>query len=126
MAEGALEVFGAHRSEDGVPALVEGFEEGERDLDGRLLHVGELGPAVFGVGLDGGLVLGQAELEADVGVHVAVRHVMDHLADGPAAVAVGGVELPVVEAGDGGAEGGGGAGDGGDGFLRARRRRALP
>jgi len=39
-------------------------------------------------GLDGRLRLGESEFEADIRVHVALRDVMNHLADGPAAVAI--------------------------------------
>ena len=64
----------------------------------------QLGPGGFVVGLDGGPVLSERELEADVGVGVAVGDVMHHLAHGPAAVAIGRVELRVAEARDGRAQ----------------------
>ncbi len=75
----------------------------QRRLD-RQLAVGKLGPGGFVVGLDGGPIFGERELEADVGVGVAVGDVMDDLAHGPAAVAVGRVELGVAQALDGGAK----------------------
>ncbi len=60
--------------------------------------VGELRPCSFVVGLDGGPILSERELEADIGVRVAVGDVMHDLAHGPAAVAIGRVELGVGEA----------------------------
>ena len=80
--------------------------------------VGQSRPGGFVVGLDGGPVLGERELEADVGVGVAVGEVMHDLAHGPAAVAIGRVELGVVEAADRGAQGARAAGAG---FQCARR-----
>ena len=76
-----------------------------RSRDGAIgrFRVGEFGPAGFEVRLDRGDILGEREFETGEGVHVAVGDVMDQLADGPAAGAVGRVELLVVEAGDCGA-----------------------
>jgi len=48
------------------------------------LRVGESCPAVFGIGLDGGVVLGEGEFETDVSVEMAVRDVVRDLTDGPA------------------------------------------
>jgi hypothetical protein len=45
----------------------------------------KLGPAVLGVRLDGGLVLGESQLEANIGVQV----------DGPAALAIRRIQLLV-------------------------------
>ncbi len=100
--------------------------ESQARVDGGGAGVGELGPELLVVGLDGGPILGEGEADADVGIHVAVGDVVDELADGPAAVAIGGVELRVVQAGDGGAEifrQGGEDGDGGGvvGEVRLRR-----
>ena len=61
---------------------------------------GQRGPRRLVVGLDRRHVLGQGELEAAVAVDVAVGDVVGHLADGPAAGAVFGVELRVGEPGD--------------------------
>ena len=60
---------------------------------------------------------GEGELVAEEGGGVRVAEVMDELADGPAAIAVGGVELVVIEAGDGVAQLLGEVGEGGDGFA---------
>src|SRR6185369_4216808 len=78
-----LEVLRGHRPQHGVPAVVERLEEKQRHFDRRSPRVGELGPAVLFIRLDRRLVLGQRQLEADVGVHMAVRHVVDDLPDGP-------------------------------------------
>ncbi len=89
----ALPVGFGHCFHDGYPALVEAVEEAEGGLCGDDVCVLEFGPGGFVVGLDGGFVLCQRELEADVAVHVAVGEVVDDLAYRPTAFAIGGVEL---------------------------------
>ena len=63
-----------------------------------------LAQALFVVGLDGGSVLGEGKPDAGEGVHVRIGDVVDELPDGPAALAVGGVELAGGERDDGFAE----------------------
>ena len=116
VAEASLPLGFVERLEEHDPAGVEGFDDVEGPLD-RAGDVVEEGPGVFVVGLDGWPVFGEGELDADDGVHVGVGDVVDELADGPAAVAVGGGELGVVEILDGVAEVGRGARRG----LRWRR-----
>ena len=82
------------------PAGVEAFDEFERPL-GRGDAIVQEGPGFLVVRLDGGPVLGEREPDADDRVHVRVSDMVDELADSPAALAVGCVELRVVEAGDG-------------------------
>lgn len=60
------------------------------------------------------MLLGERQLEAHVGVHVGIRHVVHDLARRPPAVAVGGVELRVGEALHRLAHGGGKVADGVD------------
>lgn len=85
-------------------AGVDAFENGERGLDGRLAGVGQGGPVVLVVGLERRSVLGENEAGADVGLHVGVGKVVDHLEAVPAARAVGAGELLVRGAGDEGAQ----------------------
>ena len=85
---------------------MDGIDERQGDLDGHAA-VRQAGPGGLVVGLDGGRVLSEGQLDANVGVGVAVGDVVDDLADGPAAFAVGGVELGVVEPGNGLAKTGG-------------------
>jgi hypothetical protein len=115
MVEAALPLIGGEGLEEHDPAGVEGFDELERPLDGGAGGVVEGGPGLLVIGLDGGPVFGEGEANAGDGVHVAVGDVMDELADGPAVVAVGCVELRVAEAVDSVAELAGEIGDGGDG-----------
>ena len=82
---------------------VQRVNEDQRAIDGQA-RVGQARPRGLVVRLDGGPILGERELEADEGVGVAVGEVMHHLADGPAAVAIGRVELSFAEAGDRGAQ----------------------
>jgi len=104
VVEAALEIFFGHGLEQADPARVQRVDERERDIDGKPAAVGERGPGGLVVWLDGGPIFGEGELEANVAVGVAVGDVVHELADGPATVAVGRVDLRVVEAGDGFAE----------------------
>src|SRR6266849_9911294 len=76
------EVLGFQGAPETVPAIVQGVEKGLRNRDWSGFGVDELCPAGFFVRADGGLVFGERQAQADVGVHVAVRDVMDDLADG--------------------------------------------
>ena len=89
------------------------FDKLERPLD-RGDRVMQVGPGCFVVGHDSGIVFRQCEANADEGVHVAIGDVVDELADGPAAFAVGGVELALVELGAGVAKTFGKLGEGPD------------
>ena len=60
---------------------------------GVVLRVGQFGPAIFRVGLDGRFVFGKSQLEAHVGIQMAVGHVMHDLTHRPSAGTVGRVEL---------------------------------
>ncbi len=99
------------------PAGVGGFDELEGPLDGGGERVVEVGEEVLGVDDDGGKVFGEGELEAEEGGGMRVAEVVNELADGPAGFAVGGIELVVVESGDGVAELLGEVGEGGDGGV---------
>jgi len=114
VAEAALPLGLVEGLEEHDPAGVEGFDEVEGPLDGGG-GVVEDGPGFFIVELNGGPVFGEGEFDADDGVGVGVSNVVDELADGPAAVAVGCAELGVVEVVDGVAEVGGEIGEDGDG-----------
>ena len=99
MDEALLEVIFRHGLEQADETRVQCVYEDQRAIDGQA-RVGQARPGGLVVGLDGGPILGERELEADKGIGVAVGEVMHHLANGPAAVAIGRVELRVVEAGD--------------------------
>src|SRR5688572_26850821 len=73
-------------------------EQIERHIDRHLLRVRELCPCSLVVWLDRGLVLSQAELEANVGVHVTVGDVMDDLLHRPATRPVSSFELVARQA----------------------------
>ena len=98
-----LEVLFRHGFEQRNPARVQRVDEDQRAIDGQA-RVGQARPGGFVVGLDGGPILGERELEADVGIGVAVGEVMHDLAHGPAAVAIGRVELRIAQAADRGAK----------------------
>jgi hypothetical protein len=104
MIVAALPLLFGERAEEEHPAVVQRVEKTERELRGRSAGVVEFGPELLIVAFDDGPVLSEGEARADAGIHVAVRNVVHELADGPAAFAVGGVELGGAEAFDGGAE----------------------
>lgn len=96
-----LKIGVGHRIEQPDPAFVDRVGHAERNVD-RQFSVAKLGPAVFVIRLDGRRrVLGQREFEANKSVRVAVRHVMHSLPDRPAAGAIFGIELSVVQSRDG-------------------------
>ena len=74
-------------------------------------------PGGFVIRRDGGIISGKREPDADEGIHVAVGDVMHELADGPAAFAVGRVELALVKLGAGVAQVFGQLGDRPEGGL---------
>lgn len=98
--EGALPLGVREGLEEHDPAGMEGLDEFERPLCGGD-GVMEIGPCVFVVAGDGGGVFCEGETDAEDGVHMAVSDVVDELAEGPAAVAVGGVQLRVRQGGEG-------------------------
>jgi hypothetical protein len=88
-----LEVVCVKRFKQSHPASVQRADERERRLNGHTAAVGQVGPCSLVVGLDGGPFFGERELESDIGVGMAVRNVMHHLAHGPTALAIGCVKL---------------------------------
>ena len=99
MREGAVIIAIGHRFHQLDPADVQGIEQIERRIDGQG-GISEHGPARLVVRLDGGLVFRQRQLKPDERVHVAVGHMMHHLARGPAARAVRRIQLLRGKAGD--------------------------
>jgi len=99
----ALPVLDGEGLEEHDPAGVNAFDELERPLGGGV-GVGQLGEGFFVVALDDGPVFGEGFPYAVEGGGVRVGNVMHDLADGPAAVAIGRVDLAGVEVADGFAE----------------------
>ena len=93
------EVIIGERLKQCDPALMQSSEENKRDLDGQPATISQLSPRSLVVGFDGWPFLGKGELEADVGIGVAVGEVMNELANSPAAVAIRCVELRIGKAG---------------------------
>ncbi len=94
--EFAGEGFDGSEFEEDGEAEVDVFDDGERGFDGEC-GIGEKRPGVLVIRLDGGLVFGEGEAEADEGIHVRIGDVVDELTDGPAAVAIGGIEICLPE-----------------------------
>ncbi len=124
MNEGALPLFGLERLQEHHPARMQRLDELERPLDGGD-RVMEVSPGTLVVGRDGGIVFGECEAHANEGVHVAVGDVVNELADGPAAFAVGRVELGLVELGAGVTQVFGQLGEGPESALQHALRQGL-
>jgi len=97
--EAALELGLVHGLKEHDPAGVNAFDDFERPLWGSGA-VGQLGEGLFVVAGDDGPVFGEGFAETVEGGGVGVGDVVDELADGPAAVAVGSVDLGLVEVAD--------------------------
>src|SRR5580658_5868409 len=111
MAEPARPIGGAERAQENHPALVEIVDQHKGRLDRRRLGISKFSPQGFFVGLDGGLVFRERELEARQGVHVAVGDVVDQLADGPAAWTIRRIDLRGRQIRNGGGEARGSVGN---------------
>src|SRR5438477_12798980 len=83
MTKRLLPVVRLQRSEQKSPALVQRFQQGQRDFNGRYPAVGQFRPAVLSIRLDSGFIFCQSELEADVAVQMAVGNVVNDLAHRP-------------------------------------------
>src|SRR6266849_8925141 len=90
-------ILGPQRSQQYIPAMVERFEQCERNLERRVARVLQVRPKSLVVRPYRWFILGEGKLESHVRVHVAVRNVMDDLPDGPAAGTIGGVKLLLRE-----------------------------
>jgi len=77
---------------------MQGIEQASDTSMGALLLSGNSAQRFLHVGLDGGLVFGERQLAANIRIHVAVGDMMRDLAQRPAAVAVGSVELRIGKA----------------------------
>src|SRR6185295_1753037 len=85
MPKRSLEVRWRERFQQRDPAGVKRFKQRKRHFDRRRARILELGPAVFVIRLDRWFFFCERELEPAIAVQVAVRHVMDYLANGPTA-----------------------------------------
>src|SRR5918999_122615 len=121
MGEIPAEVRRPQLPEQQDPALVQGIEQSERQLHRGGPCVRQLGPACLLVWSYRGLVLSQRELDASVCVEMAVRNMVDHLANGPPAGAVGSVELRCRKSANRGAQVSGCGGDLSDALLSCLR-----
>src|SRR5215469_4168498 len=95
--EGTRKFLRLYGAEKDYPAFVQWFEQPQRNVDRRTRRVFQFCPSTFLVWLDGRLCFGQCQATTHVGIHVAVRDVVNNLPHRPAAVAVRRVELRVVQ-----------------------------
>src|ERR1700733_2090003 len=93
MTQLARPLLGRQRFKEQYGAGVDTFENAQRRLDGAGAAVRKLGPKILVEGLDGGIVFGQGQLGAEIPIEMRVRKVVDHLTDGPAALAVASIQL---------------------------------
>ena len=104
MLEAAVEVRGLEGAQEADPAGVELVQEHQGRLDRAAACVWQLGPSFLIVRPDGWLILGQGELVAYVGIHVAVRQVVSYLAHCPPVRSIRRVQLGVGQVSHGLAE----------------------
>jgi hypothetical protein len=100
MTQASRKVLGRQRAQQDVPAMVKGFQQRERNFDGSIARVLQLGPESLVVGLDRRLIFGERKFASDVRIHMAVGNVVHDLPDGPAAWAIGRIKLPLGEPGN--------------------------
>src|SRR5579871_2988194 len=93
MMEGAKKVALAHGFEQPHPTAVKPLQQAQGGLDGHGGRVRKTGPEHFIVWFDRRRLLGKRQLEAHVGVHVAIGQMMNDLPGSPAARPVRRVEL---------------------------------
>jgi hypothetical protein len=98
-------------AEEEHPPSVKGVQQGERNFNRRGASVLELGPPLLEVGLDGGCVFGQGQLDPSISVEVTVREVVYDLANAPPSRPVRCGKLIGTETVDGRTEPGGSLGD---------------
>jgi len=108
------------RLEEHDPAGMDAFDDLERPLGGSA-GVMQRGEEFLVIAGHGGPVFGEGLAEAVEGRHVRVGDVVDKLADGPSAFAVGCVDLRCVEVAEGLAEQLGHLGDDLDGVDKVFR-----
>src|SRR5690349_12051109 len=87
MIEGSLPILWTQRTQKLDPSCVQGFEKSKGHFDRSRLRIGEHGPEVLGVRLDDRFIFSEGQLKSNVGVHVAIGHVVDYLSDSPSAFA---------------------------------------
>ena len=87
------EVLTVKRTQESDQSNVQGLEEHQAGFERYIAIVRKLGPSVFVVCFDDGLVLRQRPFEPDEAVQVAVAYVVYHLPHGPAIGPIGHVEL---------------------------------
>src|SRR6185503_14008011 len=114
------------RPQEVDPARVDVLDQRQRYGDRGRLAIDGLGPQLLVVRLDRRIVLGHAQLEADVRVHVAVRDVVHDLPRRPSAVAVWRIKLLLGQSLHRGREAGRGRGDLVDELRRFSGRLFLP
>src|ERR1700678_804018 len=93
MAKATFPVLRRQRAQQAHPAIMQRIEQAQRHFDWCRLRVAQLSPKLLLVRLDGGFGLRERKLEPDVGVHVAVGHMMRNLSHSPSPRAVRCVEL---------------------------------
>ena len=88
------------RLKESAPACGDAFEHLKRGLDRTGARIRKLGPALFRIGPDDRQIFRDGKLGANVPIHLGVGKMMDYLAYGPAAGAIGRIELAVGKSGD--------------------------
>ena len=104
MDEHAAELIRGERTPEPNPPIMKSIEKREGRIDGTGLCVRQLRPETFVIRFNGWLLFGEREAKTDVRIEVAVRNVVNDLANGPSAFAIRRVQLRGREATGGGAK----------------------
>jgi hypothetical protein len=89
----------AQRPQQKYPALMQPLQQPQRNLNRQRLCIGKLRPTRFCIRLDRRPVFGQRKPNSHISIHMAVSHMVDQLAHRPAALAIRGVQLSIVQTG---------------------------
>jgi hypothetical protein len=106
MDEHAAELIRGERTPEPNPPIMKCIEQREGHIDGTGLCVRQLRPEIFVIRFNGWLLFGERETKTDVRIEVAVRDMVNNLANGPSTFAIRRVQLRGREATRGGAKAG--------------------
>lgn len=101
MIIGSRPIFLIHRSQEAHPSIVQCLDEPQRVIDRCAPSVVEFCPPVLQIGFDPRHVFGECQAKAYVGIRMAVRNVMNDLAQRPSLRSIGSVELRIGKVLDG-------------------------
>ena len=121
MHEYAAELIRSESTPEPYPAVMKSIEKHQGNFDWTGLCIRQLRPEIFFIGLDRWLLFGERKAKAEVCIEMAIREVVNDLANGPAAFTIWSIELGWRKLAGSGAELGGSFGDGINRLLAQQR-----